>query len=85
MTHDEIRQDIIRFLNEHETLPAQVLDQNLDYNYIDAGHIDSISIINFIYKLENHFKISIQPVETHSLEFRTINGLTNYIQNKLSA
>ena len=56
--------------------------EKLKYRYLDAGHIDSLAIINFMIELEEKFNISLSPEDTQSDEFRYIEGLVKIIENK---
>jgi len=72
---------IVRLLNKKGPLPADVdIDQ---YRFIDSGHIDSLSLLNFVMDLEEHFQIELTDQDLESPEFRTVSGLAAMIQRKL--
>jgi len=54
-----------------------------DYCYIDAGHVDSISLIQFILEVEEIFGISFTSHDTNSVQFRNVLGLTQIVENKV--
>jgi len=59
------------------------LNEGQDYQYMDAGHVDSVSVIQFILELEESFNITLDPQETGSKEFRSLKGLVGLIKTKL--
>lgn len=65
-------------------MPGDTIESKMAYRYLDAGHIDSLSIINFIVDLEEEFGVSLAPEDTQSDEFRTIGGLATLIESKLN-
>jgi acyl carrier protein len=59
------------------------LDADMDFFYIDEGHVDSVSFIHFILELEEVFNITFNPEETSSEEFRSLKELTQLVNRKL--
>jgi len=59
------------------------LNEDQDYQYMDAGHVDSVSVIQFILELEEAFNITLDPQETASEEFKSLKGLVRLIKTKL--
>lgn len=77
----EIKKYIISLLEKKQRLPEGI---NVGaYRYIDVGHIDSLSIMNFILKLEEHFNIEISDDEMLSELFQTIDGLVEIVLRKI--
>ena len=58
-------------------------DEILNYRYLDAGHIDSFGLIQFIIAIEEEFNIKLEPKDTESDEFRYVGGLIKLIEAKL--
>ena len=74
---------IIELLEKKGTIPGKNIQEKKEYNYIESGYIDSISIIQFIIQIESHFSINLFPEDTVSEKFKTIGGLIEIIQKKL--
>ncbi len=77
---DSVTNKIINLLEKRG--PVQ-LGASMDFFYMDAGHVDSISFIQFTLELEEVFSITFDPEETFSEEFRTLKGLAALINRKL--
>lgn len=81
-----MKNDILNFLAEllkkKHDLPKGI--DLATYRYIDSGHIDSISMIGFIVDIESYFDIEISDLDMESSEFRTIGGLINIINRKIT-
>nr|WP_321271238.1 acyl carrier protein [uncultured Tolumonas sp.] len=61
------------------------LDGNalLTYRYLDAKHLDSFGLIQFIVEIEDEFDIELTPEDTQSDEFRYVGGLVELISRKV--
>lgn len=80
---DNIRQFIVQLLLEKGPLPGAIpID---DYRYFDAGHIDSLGFIKFIFRIEEQFHIQFLPTEIGGPEIRTVGGLVRLINDKMTA
>lgn len=78
---DNITDYIVRLLKKKGPLPADVdIGQ---FRFIDSGHIDSLSLLNFVMDLEEHFQIELTDQDLESVDFRTVAGLAAIIQRKL--
>jgi acyl carrier protein len=73
-----VKTDICKLLQRRGPLP-EAID---DYRYLDAGHISSIALMEFVLELEMHFNIELSPLDLQSDEFRTIAGLAKIVQQK---
>lgn len=77
---DSIRQFIVQLLLEKGTIPSGVpID---DYRYLDNGHIDSLGLIKFIFRIEEQFGVQFKGADISGTEIRTVGGLTRLIKNK---
>ncbi|MFH1846218.1 MAG: hypothetical protein ABH869_01530 [Candidatus Omnitrophota bacterium] len=74
---------ITDYLCSISPIPYQDEKSILKYRYLDAGHIDSFGIINFILAVEDKFGISLTPEDTESDEFRSIEGFVRSITKKI--
>jgi len=79
----KIEKFIINTLEEKKPISKNNKKKILKYRYLDDGQIDSLEIISFIQKIENHFKIKFDPEDTNSDEFRHIGGLIKIIKSKI--
>ena len=70
------------YLNEIK--PITLNDEEMiSYRYLDAGHIDSFGLIQFIMAIEEEFNITLEAADTESDEFRYVGGLVDIIESKL--
>ena len=85
MEHPEICSKVIEILENKASLPGEMLEEKLAYRYLDAGHIDSFSILNMIIEIEDTFAITLSAEDIESDSFRTPGGLTEIIEDKLES
>ncbi|NQU57230.1 MAG: hypothetical protein HQ513_08340 [Rhodospirillales bacterium] len=84
MNKDEIIKKVIAILERDDPLPKGTLEVKLAYRYLDAGHIDSFAIMNFIVELEAAFDIALSSEDTQSDEFRTVGGIVTIIMERVA-
>lgn len=78
----DVKKQLIEILESRNPIPDNYSKNADSYRYLDAGHIDSLSIIDFILQLETTFNIDITPDDTQSDEFRYVKGLVRIIEKK---
>lgn len=76
-----IKEFLYNYLNEIKELNLSD-EEFLKYRYLD-NHLDSFGIIQFIMAIEEEFNIRLNPEDTESEEFRTIEGVIKIIESKL--
>lgn len=76
-----IKKFLYEYLNDVKPLEMNE-EEFLKYRYLD-NHLDSFGIIQFIMAIEEEFNIKLNPEDTESEEFRTIEGLIKIIESKL--
>ena len=54
-----------------------------EFDFIAAGRVDSLSLLNFVLDVEDAFHIELTDAEVASKQFRTFGGLSNLIFRKL--
>ena len=80
---NEIYDVIVSLLEKRGPLQGNSDQEIRDYRYLDAGHVDSLNIIQFILEIEESFGISLSAEDTQSDEFRTIGGVITLVERKL--
>ncbi|OQB49335.1 MAG: acyl carrier protein [bacterium ADurb.Bin157] len=79
---NNVTEFICEMLEKKVLLPKE---KNLDkYRYLENGHLDSLSLVKFIYMTEDKFDIEFSAEDTQSDEFRTIGGLVKMITDKIN-
>jgi acyl carrier protein len=78
---DEIKAYLIKQIEKKSRLPDGC--EHAVYDYIDAGHVDSMGIIKFVVDIETHFNIELDDSDIESEAFRTLDGLTEIIAEKM--
>ncbi len=84
MNKKKITTIIVSKLNKIKKIDKKDLKKIDDFDFVSFGHIDSIEILKFIFEIENRFKISFNPSDTVSKNFKTVRGLRSIILKKLS-
>ena len=80
MDKNEIKKKIFFILNKRKKIKKNI---NLKtYYYLDNGHIDSLSVMNFVVEIEKVFNIKLSNRDIISRDFRNIHGLILTIYNK---
>lgn len=82
-----MKNDVLNFICEALTSRAPLNLEGgslLSYRYLDAKHLDSFGLIQFIIEIEDEFDIELTPEDTQSDEFRYISGLVNLIERKIN-
>jgi len=75
-----VKQFVVDYLQSRGSLPQNPKDL-LKYEYLDAGLIDSMGIVEMINEFEKKFKIYFKPQDMQSMEFRTVGGLIQLIEH----
>lgn len=72
-----IREIIIDILNDID-------DEIIEYdgsNLLDAGIIDSFTIIEIITEIANKLKININPDDITETHFKTVDAIVNFVES----
>lgn len=81
MMDAEIKNFIVSLLEKKQRLPEC---ENIgSYRYLDAGHIDSLGIMNFILKIEERFNCEIGDNDLLSDQFQTVDGVVDIVLRKI--
>lgn len=79
---DAVTKFILERVQKKARLPAEV---DLDsFDFLEAGYIDSISIMKFLLEIEATFDIAISDEEMESKGFTTVNGLAALVCDKIA-
>ncbi len=81
MTRDQITQDLRALLRQQKQLKVDVDSISLE-SRIDAIGFDSITILDFVYDLEDRFKVRIEMADLVSI--RHVKDLIGYLEGKLA-
>lgn len=79
MTHEELLDGLKELLRRHKEIKADPGALTLDTR-IDQIGFDSLSILDFIYDIEDRFKIQTQMADLVSMV--TVRDLVNYVQQR---
>lgn len=78
----DIEAFIVRLLLEKGPLPEDVAVAA--YRYLDAGHIDSLGLIKFMFRLEDAYGISFAEQDLLGDRMRTVGGLGDLVAEKIA-
>jgi acyl carrier protein len=80
----EIRLFIAELLIKHGyKMPQFPSYMPMNFDYIRAGIVDSLGLLEWVLELEDEFKVELSDDDVASVEFRTVDGLTNLIERKM--
>lgn len=82
MTREQIVDALRELLARQEQLKVSVDAITLD-SRIDQLGFDSLSVLDFVYDMENRFKVSIEIADLVALE--RVDELVEYLRRKLAA
>ncbi len=80
-THAEICRFIVELLREKGSLPENLPIAR--YRYLDKGHIDSLSFIRFIFRIEERFALQFSESDLVDEKIRSVGGLAALIAEKI--
>lgn len=75
----EITEYVLDYLRSKGEIPADTEEEIMKYEYLDAGLVDSMEIVEMITVFEKEFDIFFEPETMQSVQFRTIGGLIEII------
>ena len=78
----KIYDEIVSLLEKRGPVQGNSDQEICNYRYLDAGHVDSLNIMQFILEIEESFGISLSAEDTQSDEFRTIGGVITLVERK---
>jgi len=78
----EIYDEIVSLLEKRGPVQGNSDQEICNYRYLDAGHVDSLNIMQFILEIEESFDISLSAEDTQSDEFRTVGGVITLVERK---
>jgi acyl carrier protein len=76
----EIYDEIVSLLEKRGPVQGNSDQEICNYKYLDAGHVDSLNIMQFILEIEESFGISLSTEDIQSDEFRTIGGIITLVE-----
>lgn len=76
---EKVREWLVEWFVENGTVTKEILLENMDSNYFNAGFIDSFTFISLIGDLEDEYDVEFDNDQFLDREFATINGLADII------
>ena len=80
---EDIYDVVLTLLEKRGTVPGDSEQDKLNYRYLDAGHVDSLGLHQFILEIEDQFGFTLSSDESQSDDFRTLGGLIRIIEAHL--
>lgn len=81
-------QDILAFifvlLEKTAPIPGNTNEQKANYRFLDAGHVSSFEVMQFVMEIELAYQLEFSPAELESDEMRTPGGIAKLIVAKRS-
>ena len=79
----DTRAVVFSLLEKKGPVPGNTEQEKMNYRYLDAGHVGSFDLFQFILEIEETFGVTLSAEDTQSDQFRTIGGLIQIIEEKL--
>jgi acyl carrier protein len=80
----KVREWLVDWFCAHSSVGRDVVETNLESNYLERGWIDSMQFITLISAIEDEFSVEFSNDEFQDRTFATINGLSQIIAQKAS-
>lgn len=77
----EVRRRVEEFLLQFGPIPGETVEEQLRFAYLDAGHIDSVTLVLMITELEEALHVRLDAHAMQSEEFRTVGGLIRIFED----
>lgn len=74
---------VINWFVENASIEYQIIEQNIQSNYIEEGMIDSFGFIQLISDIEEEFKMSFDDDDFMDENIFTIKGISEKIEERL--
>lgn len=78
---DNVQKFVEEYIQREYTVPRNVDIKEL--NYIEAGYIDSLGLIQFIATIEDEFNIEFSDEELESSDIKIVGKLIALIERKM--
>ena len=79
----KVKKTVLGFLTAKGEIPGKTEKEQLRYEYLDEGLIDSMGIVEMVLEFEKKFDIRFKPQHLQSAAFRTVGGLILMIENMI--
>lgn len=76
----EVKAEVLRYLEGKGKLPGATEADKLRYEYLSAGLIDSLGIVEMVEEFERRFGVRFRPEDLQSQDFQTVGGLIGLIE-----
>jgi acyl carrier protein len=75
-----VAETVINFIGTRGEVPGDTLEDRLRCDFLDEGVLDSMGLMETIFELEAEFGIRFESNHLQSLQFRTIGGVVEIIE-----
>ena len=75
---------VLDYVNSKSKISGKSKNEQLNYDYLSSGSIDSMQMVEMIEFLESKFKIRFNSEDLQLNEFRSVGGLIEIIKRHLS-
>lgn len=80
--NNRIKDFVLEYLQRDYTIDSNVDIMNM--NYIEAGYIDSVAMVSFIYSIEAEFDIRLTNDDLSNPDFKIVGKLIELIDRKMT-
>ena len=73
--YEQLARDILE-----STCETDEIFEDYDMDLLDAGYLDSFSLLNIIVEIEDKMGIALQPTDMKKDNIRTVNDMTRFLE-----
>ena len=77
----DVEKIVLDYINSKSEIPNQSKNEQLNYDYLSSGSIDSMQMVEMIEFLESKFKMRFNSEDFQLNKFRLVGGLIEIIKN----
>lgn len=77
----DVKEFVTEYIQREYTVPAEVDIMTL--NYVEAGYIDSLGMLQFIATIEDEFNVVFSDEDMKSSDIKVVGTLIDMIKNKM--
>jgi acyl carrier protein len=78
----DVKGTVLTFLSSKNHIPGDTEAEELACDYLAAGVLDSMGIVEMVTEFEDIFGIRFSPEDMQSDEFRTVGGLIGIVERR---
>jgi acyl carrier protein len=80
--NDRVKEFVLDYIQRDYTIDSSDTDI-MNLNYVEAGYVDSVAMVSFIYSIEAEFGIRLTNDDLTNPDFKIVGKLIDLISRKI--